>query len=115
MKPFESALLLVASCFVFNPLSSLAQVPENVTAVTPVVPVGRSQSERAKNMADERTREIESTRSDIADLSKFEHGNEYLPKVIYKRNYKRDDVVMPENAAMVAGHTKPNYAVEHHM
>ncbi len=115
MKPFESALLLVASCFVFNPLSALAQVPEHVTAVTPIAPVGRSQTERSKAMEDERTREIESTRSDIADLSKFEHGNEYLPKVIYKRNYEPDDVVRPENAAMVAGHERPNYGVEHHM
>lgn len=111
MKPFVSACLLVASCFAFNPLSSLAQVPENVQSTTPVVPIGRSQSAQSIIRADQRVQEIESVRSDIADLSKFEHGNEYLPKIIYKRNYveKREDV------PAIAGHHKPVYGAEHHM
>jgi HAMP domain-containing protein len=111
MKPFLSACLLVASCFALNPLSSLAQVPENVEATTPSAPIGRSQSERLMLRADRRVQEIESVRSDISDLSKFEHGNEYLPKVIYKRNY----VDKRENAPTIAGRHKPVYNDEHHM
>ncbi|MBS1956788.1 MAG: hypothetical protein JST89_21545 [Cyanobacteria bacterium SZAS-4] len=111
MKPIKSALLLVASSFILSPLSSLAQAPETAQDMTPVAPIGRSQSEQSILRADERVREIESVRSDIADLSKFEHGNEYLPKSIYMRNY----VDKRENAPMIAGHRKPEYGVEHHM
>lgn len=111
MQPFKSALLLIASSFALGPLASLAQVPDSVPSQSPQNPVGHSQSEQSKLIADERVREIESVRSDIADLSKFEHGNEYLPKSIYKRNY----VEQRENAPMLAGHRKPDYGVEHHM
>ncbi len=125
MPHIKLAFLLFASSFVFGPAASLAQAQEAQSA-TPTalvvtapsssesistVSIGRSQTEQYKALADERAREIDSVRSDIADLSKFEHGNEYLPKSIYKRNYvdKRD------NAPVIAGHQKPNYGVEHRM
>ena len=111
MQPFKFALSLIASSFVFGPAVALAQVPDDVQSPSPTASLGRSQTPQAKAIADERTRQIESVRSDIADLSKFEHGNEYLPKSIYKRDFveKRD------NAPAIAGHERPNYGVEHHM
>ncbi len=111
MKPFVSALLLIASSFALGPAASLAQVPDSVQAEAPQAQVGRSQTLRAQMIADERVSQIESTRSDIADLSKFEHGNEYLPKSIYKRNY----VENRDSAPMIADHQKPNSGDEHHM
>ena len=111
MQPLKSALLLIAFSFAFSPAMSLAQVPEDIQSSTSTAPVAPSQTIQYQARADERTRQIESVRSDIADLSKFEHGNEYLPKSIYKRDYQEKR----ENVQVIAGHQRPNYGVERHM
>lgn len=101
MHKFRQALLLLATTFVLGPAASFAQVPDSVQSSLPQPIVGRSQTLAQKEQEEERTREIESTRSDIADLSRFDHGNEYLPKAFYKRNYVAPDV----KAELVAGKT----------
>jgi hypothetical protein len=88
MHSFKAALLLTVSVLLLSPVASLAQAPDDVQSSLPSPTFGKSQTEQAKLVADERTREIEATRSDIADLSKFEHDHEYLPKSFYKRNYE---------------------------
>lgn len=87
MKYFLSALLLAVATLV--PVATYAQVPD-------------SQSAKNKEHAEQRTREIEAARSDIADLSKFEADHEYLPKAIWKRNYSADE----KTAQVIAGHPK---------
>ncbi|CAN5611588.1 hypothetical protein BH10CYA1_BH10CYA1_12530 [soil metagenome] len=111
MQPFKFALLLIATSFAFGPAATLAQVPDHVQSPSSTASIGQRESLQSKAIADERTRQIESVRSDIADLSKFEHGNEYLPKSLYKRDYVDNE----DNVPAIAGHERPNYGVEHHM
>lgn len=87
MMSTKSFLLLSVATFAFLPTVAFAQVPDDVQSSRPSPIVGASQTEQAKLAADQRTREIESARSDIADLSKFEHDQGYLPKSFYKRSY----------------------------
>lgn len=98
MKSLKAALLLLVSIFALTPAVSLAQVPDDVQASLPTPLAGLSQQERARLAAERRTLEIESVRSDIDDLSKFEHDHGYLPKNFYKRSS-----AVKSESQMVAG------------
>lgn len=98
MNSLNALSLAGAVLFLLAPSVALAQVPD-------------SQSPKSQYQAEKRTAEIESARSDIADLSKFENDHEKLPKSIYKRNY----VDKHEPAAMIAGHSRANDGTEHHI
>lgn len=111
MNSFKAALLLIVSIFALSPAVSFAQAPDDVQSSLPAPVIGKSQSERAQLAADERTREIESTRSDIADLSKFEHDHEYLPKSVYKRYYTEQRT----GEQLVAGKPQADYVIVHRM
>jgi|LakMenEpi03Aug12_release.lakeMendotaPanAssembly.Ray.scaffolds.fasta_scaffold460235_1 hypothetical protein len=111
MNSFRAALLLIVSIFALSPAVSFAQAPDDVQSSSPALIIGRSQSKQAQLAADERTLEIESTRSDLADLSKFEHDHEYLPKSIYKRYYAE----RPTGEQMVAGKPQADDVIVHRM
>ncbi len=84
MDRIEVALFLSALMFLSVPSMSLAQVSDKTSSRSP------AQSEQ-------RVREIESVRSDLADLSEFSHDVEYLPKSFYKRDYNYN--LKPEQTA----------------
>jgi hypothetical protein len=73
MDRIKVALFLSALMFSLVPSMSLAQVPDKTSSRNPV-------------QSEQRVLEIESVRSDIADLSEFSHDVEYLPKSFYKRD-----------------------------
>jgi len=104
MKSLNVALLLLVSIFAIAPTVSFAQVPDDVQSNLPTPVSGPSREERAKLAAERRTLEIESARSDINDLSKFEHDHGYLPKFFYKRSY-----AVSNEQQMVAGKNKPSF------
>jgi hypothetical protein len=73
MNRIRVALFLSALMFLAVPSMSFAQVPDKT-------------SSRNFAQSEQRTQDIEAVRSDIADLSKFSHDAEYLPKGIYQRD-----------------------------
>ncbi|HEY9676555.1 MAG TPA: hypothetical protein V6C76_01035 [Drouetiella sp.] len=135
MNRLKSASILVVAAYLLGPSMSWAQnqppIPMSPVQQTqiPATQVGAdqvgqvqggevhmakvtdSQSPATMVKAEMRTAEIESVRSDIADLSKFEHDHEQLPKCIYKRDYVDKRKVIP----VIAGHPQPDYGVGHHM
>jgi hypothetical protein len=75
MNRSKVALCVSAITVLSAPLICFAQVPDRESSQNPI-------------RDEQRVKQIEAAPSDVADLAKFDHDAEYLPKYVYKRDYE---------------------------
>jgi hypothetical protein len=74
MNRSKVALCISAITVLSAPLICFAQVPDRESSQNPI-------------RDEQRVKQIEAAPSDVADLAKFKHDVEYLPKYVYERDY----------------------------